>query len=531
MVNNNDKQPTQKTAHSAGSIWDVVPFGKDTYKIENHETKNATVISLATTNDRHCAFDLLKAAGFDEHQRSNIWNEVRRIQAKQEKPDKIQAAAKEFTDFLEMADRFIAIQPLFYTPQKIWWLWNFDKKCWQMVDEVDLLNRMSEEVDGPALFKPNVKSEVLNSLKMRGRLATPKPAPKTWIQFKGRICDIKTGKVFEATPEHFITNPIPWDLGEKPETPVMDELFREWVDEESVESLYEILAYCMLSDYPLHRVFCLNGGGRNGKGTFLRILTNFIGEANICSTDFDTLVNRPFEAAKLYKKLACQMGEINSSIFKRTSLFKKLCGSDMIGYEFKGKDGFDEYNYAKLIIATNKLPESTDKTVGFYARWMIIDFSNTFKENPDLLDRVPEQEYRNLGVKCLITLKKLLEKGEFTGEGTIAERTARYEERASPFNEFLQTCCEVEELSETPFWELYEEYVAYLEERGFRKASKRELSHLIRGRGLKTKRVNYNKSDGESSTMIVVLGLSLYHSYTDEERKQNEEHGGLHSPR
>jgi len=65
-----------------------------------------------------------------------------------------------------MADRFIKIQPLFYTPQKIWWLWNFKENCWQMVDEIDLLNQMNAAVEGIALFKPQTKSEVLTALKM-----------------------------------------------------------------------------------------------------------------------------------------------------------------------------------------------------------------------------------------------------------------------------------------------------------------------------------------------------------------------------
>ncbi|KKK82765.1 hypothetical protein LCGC14_2800130, partial [marine sediment metagenome] len=46
--------------------------------------------------------------------------------------------------------------------------------------------------------------------------------------------------------------------------------------------------------------------------------------------------------------------------------------------EFKGKDIFDFRNYAKLIMATNSLPPTGDKTEGFYRRWKIIDFPKQF---------------------------------------------------------------------------------------------------------------------------------------------------------
>ncbi len=416
-------------------------------------------------------------------------------------------AISAFTDYLHMADQFIRVQPLFYTRQKIWWQWDFGTTCWKMVDEIDLLNNMNESVFGLKLFQSKEKQEVINSLKMRGRLNKPIEGSKYWIQLRDRIIDIREKVSFKATPDYFVTNPIPWKIGASEETPTIDRLFGEWVGTENIAILYEIMAYAMLTDYPLHRVFCLNGEGRNGKGTFLSMLTEFIGKDNVCSTDFDTLVTRPFEAAKLYKKLVCIMGEINSSIFKRTSLFKKLTGADIIGYEFKGKDGFDDYNYAKLIVATNKLPESSDKTIGFYSRWLIIDFPNRFKENPHLLEIVPEQEYNNLARKSIRILSEMLERGTFSGDGDIEERMRRYEERASPIREFFEKYYEADGEYSVPFWEVYEDYVSYLNSRNFRKISKREFGEIIRNRGFEMKREHYKKEDGNDGTFMKILGL------------------------
>jgi len=76
-----------------------------------------------------------------------------------------------------------------------------------------------------------------------------------------------------------------------------------------------------------------------------------------------------------------------------------LTGGDKIGFEKKNKDPFDDYNYAKMIIASNSLPISQDTSDGFYRRWLIVDFPNEFEEGIDILGTIPEQEYNNLALK------------------------------------------------------------------------------------------------------------------------------------
>jgi len=505
----------------------IEELDNDFYKIENVENGLSTIISMKSVIDRTNAIGLIKNIGFEKEVFEKIWNEIMRYRQKLETFN-INAAMRTFTDYLEMANEFVKRQPIFYTQQKLWWLWDFENYSWKQVDETDLLNKMQQATNGLHLCKPQVKAEIINALKMKGRLNVPNPAKNSWIQFKNKIIDIKTNEEFEVSPRFFVTNSIPWKLGSSENTPTIDKLFHDWVEEKYVRTLYEIIAFSMLPYYALHRVFCLNGEGRNGKSTFLKLLTNFLGSSNVCSSDFDTLVNRPFEAAKLYKKLVCIMGEINSSIFRRTSLFKKLTGEDMIGFEFKGKDSFDDKNYAKLIIATNKLPESTDKTIGFFSRWLIIDFNNIFTENPHLLDIVPNEEYENLAFKSIKILKEVLSKGKFTNEGDLTERELRYEERATPFKDFIKKRCEISDANaKVPFWEIYEEYCDYLNMRNFRTVSKRELSNLLKNRGYEIKREHYTKNDGSDSTMRIVYGLTLISKLEeDKEEEKREENSG-----
>jgi len=177
----------------------------------------------------------------------------------------------------------------------------------------------------------------------------------------------------------------------------------------------------------------------NGKSCFLRLLKKFIGEDNITSTELDVLINSRFEVTRLHKKLVCIMGETNFNEMNKTSIIKKLTGQDMIGFEYKNKTPFTDSNYAKILIATNNLPTTSDKTIGFYRRWCIIDFPNRFSEEKEILNEIPEEEYESLALKCANILKVLLKRRIFTNEGSVEERQKKYEDKSDPLQKFIKT--------------------------------------------------------------------------------------------
>lgn len=348
----------------------------------------------------------------------------------------IKEASKIFT-LGTQAEKFNDIQPIFYDRSGMFWLWNLNRLCWEVTDEVDILNMINDATGKDVIGSKN-RTEIINALKQIGRKNIPKEIKKTWIQFKDKIYDSENGESYNVSPEYFVTNPIPWNVNGNPETPIIDKIFEEWVGKDYVDTLHEILSYSLLPDYPINRIFCFIGGGMNGKSCFLNLLRKFVGEYNCCSTELDTLIASRFEVTRLYKKLVCQMGETNFSEMDKTSILKKLSGGDLIGFEYKNKTPFEDKNYAKIIIATNNLPTTTDKTIGFYRRWMIIDFPNQFSEKKDILKEIPEEEYNSLATRSIINLHKLLDKREFTNEGTIEERTKRYEDRSDPLEKFLK---------------------------------------------------------------------------------------------
>lgn len=389
----------------------------------------------------------IKLVKEDDHCASFDKREDRSLTRVKEENIVIQEHAKEvgkiitfFQGKKDLAYQILRIQPLFYDSYKMWWIWNKKEYRWIMGDETDIMNLVSNYSMANTISSKE-KNEIIEALKQTSRLNQPLPMKNTWVQFNDTIIDIDSGEFFEANSSYLITNPIPYRLSAdgSTATPNMDRIFKEWVGEEHMQTLYEVIAYCLIPSYPINRIFCLYGYGLNGKSKYLELLRKFIGKNNCCATDLDVLLKSRFEKTRLHKKLVCQMGETNFDQMTSTARLKELSGGDAIGFEYKNKLPFEDVNYAKIIISTNNLPPTTDKTIGFYRRWCILDFPNQFTEKKDILADIPEEEYRALARKCIFILKNLLQVREFHKEGDIEERQKKYESRSNFLEKFIET--------------------------------------------------------------------------------------------
>jgi len=395
------------------------------------------------------------------------------------------------TNYIDNAKSFWEKQPFFYDKQKMFWAWNFPESKWEIIDETDIMNLIEDSLglNGETVTQ-KVKGAYIEAFKRIGRKYKPEEAPKKWVQFKNKAFSLSSGKTYGIQPNYFFCNPIPWEIGTSTKTPTMDRLFEEWVGKDYVKTLYEIIAYCCYADYPIQTLFCFLGHGRNGKSQFQKLLAKFLGKDNICSTELDLLTNNRFESFKLYKKLACSMGETNFGVLTSTSLIKKLTGGDLIGFEKKNKDPFDDVNYAKIIINSNSLPSSEDTSEGFYRRWLIIDFPNQFKEGKDIISTIPEVEYKNLALKVCKILPDLLSSGEFYNQGSIDERKKKYIEASNPLSLFLNTYCHRDGTGYIRYGTLYNAYVQFLSKKKRRIVMRKELNQMLSLEGLETRRVS-----------------------------------------
>jgi len=413
---------------------------------------------------------------------------------------KVTAAALIEDEYILRARKLYESIPFFYDSLTgYFYVYNKDVGIYLKKDEDEILAFFFDLLDAElrhTITNSTCKTRLLQAFKIIGLLEKTKDPPKTWIKTKNKIIDIENGETIEPSPEYFFVNTIPWEIGKTSETPKIDKLFTSWVGEENKQMLYEICAYSLLRDYPIHRIFILYGSGRNGKGSFLRLLIKFLGKSNCVSTDIERLETSRFETSRLYQKLLAVCAETNYATIKKSASLKALCGQDLIPAEFKFKNRFEYENYSKIIIATNNLPQSLDTSDGFFSRMIIIDFPNVFDEGKDIVKDIPDWEFENLLRKCIKLLKELLERGRFSNEGTIEEKKKRYEERSTPLLTFIKEKCEFDPDGFIPSTQFYHKFLAWMQENKprFRTPNwQHEVKPLLDNLGLETgvrKRIN-----------------------------------------
>ena len=120
------------------------------------------------------------------------------------------------------------------------------------------------------------------------------------------------------------------------------------------------------------------GGGANGKSTFLEVLQCFLGEYNVSNVSIHALQVDRFVKARLDGKLANIYADISSSDLKETDVLKMLITGENIDVEKKNLDGYSMKNTAKLFFSANKFPEVADQSIGFFRRFIIIQWLQNF---------------------------------------------------------------------------------------------------------------------------------------------------------
>lgn len=406
-------------------------------------------------------------------------------------------------------EKFYDRQPFFYDKNNLFWLWNPTLQMWENVDELELQCMIEDTLQLSGETVSNMhKSAYLEAFKRVGRRNIPVDIGGVWVQYGGQLYNIENGEEKESSPGLFLTNNIPWELGDSEDTPTMDKIFKDWVGSKYVQTLYEMVAFATVPKYFIHRMFVLTGSGRNGKSTFFDLITRFIGMRNICSAELDEIMNNKFATAKLFKKTLCLMGETNFTVMKNTSKIKKLSGGDLITVEYKNKNPFDTYNYAKIFIATNGLPETEDKSDGFFRRFMTLDFPNKFSEKEDILSTIPDIEYNNLARKCLRIARELFKRRTFTNEGTVEERKERYLAKSNPMDVFLKEKTKKDSSSYVFCYEFRELFQSWCKDNGHREWSNMKINKEMRAKGFEIQKKPKNFGD-ISKWYLAYLDITL----------------------
>jgi len=333
-------------------------------------------------------------------------------------------------------------------------------------------------------YKTRYKNEILDYIKTENVVDRDEiNPPKHLLNLNNGIYNTITKKLISHNPSYYFLYKIPWDYKPKATCPKVMKYLESTLKPEFIELTQEIFGYCLMFDYRHAAIFYLYGTGGNGKKIWTKMLEHMLGAKNVANKSIDSLIRFRFTSALLYGKLANICGELTSSVLNDTDMLKSLSGGDSIQAEFKGKDGFDFENRAKIITACNSIPGCRDMTDGWYQRQYIIPFLEKFRhtkqEDTELLDKLLiQKEMEGLLAWALIGMHRLLDNKRFSYPLNKEERYLMYRENTYYFvQKFYAKTKEFNDTIKSD--EIYENYLKWCKKNNVPIDSKNTLGRTL----------------------------------------------------
>lgn len=196
------------------------------------------------------------------------------------------------------------------------------------------------------------------------------------IVFKNGILHLDEMEFEPMSPDHLESIQINANYNPEAYSETADVFFNNVTcgDKDTQTLLFESIGYAMLKTVELAKSFMMTGSGRNGKSTFIDLVTAILGEENCGSLSLKDMANN-FRVSTLVDKLASLAADISSQPITESDLIKSVSAGDRITLEKKYEQAYEGRVFATLFYACNKIPKTPDTSDGFYRRWVIIPFN------------------------------------------------------------------------------------------------------------------------------------------------------------
>ena len=199
------------------------------------------------------------------------------------------------------------------------------------------------------------------------------------------------------------------------------EAFKQWVGDKWV-LLFEIIGYTLYPGIKFKKAFMLLGPTDTAKSTFLNLIKDLLGKGNYSAESMRKLFdsNNRFVEFNLFHKLVNVTSETKKYSIDDIDRFKRLTGGDPITADVKFKKPVTFTPYAKLIVASNKLPNVYDRNDNaFWRRWLIVEFPHKFTNDDDWRKKTfTEQEMEGILTVSIMAITRVFMQKRFDFEQT-----------------------------------------------------------------------------------------------------------------
>jgi len=302
-----------------------------------------------------------------------------------------------------------------------------------------------------------------------------------YTNLKNGVLNLTTGLLEPHNPNYNFTFQLPVNYKPEATCPKIETFLKQVCKEETdIETIYELISYCLYRSYPLAKVFVLLGGGRNGKSTLIEVIKAFLGADNIRNMSMHQLEHDTYSKGYLFGKHANMNPDVGNKKLITSGAIKSLTGGDMIDSNVKHKDYMRFKNFAKLIFASNELPSSDDTSYAWMSRWIFLKFPHNFDGekcqechqihpmDKNLLSKLTtEEELSGLLNKVIPALLRLKNNGwNFTLSSYVKNMEKEYARLSDPVKAFIEDFIEEDEYEKVSKTDVYNAYSNYVYDLG-----------------------------------------------------------------
>ncbi len=322
----------------------------------------------------------------------------------------------------------------------------------------------------------------------------------------GGVVDLKTGKLLEADPEHYITKRTGATPAEG-DCPVWLGLLDRVTQGDSalMGYLQRLCGYVLTGETREECFAFLYGPAQTGKSTFIRVISEILGEYH-CKASMETFTESRHE--RHAEELAVLVGSrlvtaVETEEGKRwnESRIKALTGRDRIRARFMRENSFEFEPQFKLIIAGNHAPHLRNVDEAMRRRLHIIPFTHPvpMAERDDQLAEKLRAEYPQI-LAWMIRGTIEWQAKKLGRPEQITQAVDDYLESEDTFGEWLNEATERDEQGKCLSGGAYKNFKAWADTAGEHVMSQKRFVQALRERGFNTKRSNGKR---------YIFGLSL----------------------
>jgi putative DNA primase/helicase len=324
----------------------------------------------------------------------------------------------------------------------------------------------------------------------------------------GQCIDLKTGMVFDLTPEHLITKSVGCEYDPYAQCPQWEEFLQQVFQEDQslIDYLQQYVGYCLTGLTTEQQVLFGFGLGANGKSVLFSVLTELLGTYAMAAP-IDTFMLSGNEGPKSY--LLARLAGARFILANETAdgqrlaenIIKELTGGEVIAAAHKYGHLFEFQPRFKIAMVGNHKPVIRGTDTGIWRRLHLLPFNRSFavsEQDPNLVTKL-KSELSGILNWALKGAESWQQNKRLIVPEAMKKEVEAYHSESDIIGQWLTEKCAVDPKATTASSELYADYANWCRANGHHASSQTLLGRRLSERG-------FGKRTGAKAVWI---GLAL----------------------